>query len=312
MKFAYLIVTHKEPEQFIRLLQTIDSDESLFYIHVDKKVDIEPFKKVEEVIDPKKIIWLKRKSIIWAGFNMIRATLDGLHEILNSKEQLSHVTLLSGQDYPIKPIAAYHDYLIANYGKDYIETSEMPRKGWQSGGMDRILYHHLIFPKFRIAYPLLSYLNVKLRYREGGKWDLYKKIVGFLPKQKDFPREFLKNTKPYEGSQWWTLSILSVKNIVNFLNNDPTFYNYFKYTHVADEIFFPTLVKNNNINIEENIINNNLRHIDWNSNTGHPRTLDMTDKEVLLNSSAFFARKFDMDSEILSWIDKELLKKDSL
>ena len=308
MKFAYLVVTHKDPEQFIRLLQAIDSAESVFYIHVDKKVSIEPFKKVEDFIDPEKITWLKRKSIIWAGFNMIRATLEGIREILKSTDQLSHITLLSGQDYPIKPIQAYHDYLIANQGKDFIETSAMPRPGWQSGGMDRILYHHIIFPKFRLAYPLLSYLNVKLRYREGGLFDLYKKVVAFLPKQKDFPRKFLKDTLPFEGSQWWTLSISSAKNIIHFLDTDKQFYNYFKYTHVADEIFFPTLVKNNSINAAGNIVNNNLRHIDWNSDTGHPRTLDESDYNILAGSNDFFARKFDKDSEILNLIDKELLK----
>ena len=64
MTFAYLVFVHKNPDQFIRLITTIDTPDSVFYIHVDKKVDITPYKKIEEVVDPKKITWLKRKSIV--------------------------------------------------------------------------------------------------------------------------------------------------------------------------------------------------------------------------------------------------------
>lgn len=308
MKFAYLVFVHKNPDQFIRLIKAIDTPDSVFYIHVDKKADIGPFKKIEQAIDPNKITWLKRKGIVWAGFNMIRVSLDGLREIIKSKQPISHVTLLSGQDYPIKPIPEFHTFLMKNYGKDFIETSLMPRPNWQNGGMDRILYYHIHFPKFRLTYPLFSYLDIKLTYKQYGIWDVLKKIVPYIPKGKPFPRKFLENTTPYEGSQWWTLSFNTVKNIIRFLDKDERFYSYFKYTHVPDEMFFQTVVMNNDINQPENIINNNLRYVDWNSQSGHPRTLDETDLDKLANSEAFFARKFNEDSEVLNLIDNSLLK----
>jgi hypothetical protein len=306
MKFAYLVFVHKNPDQFIRLIKAIDNPDSVFYIHVDKKVDLTPYKKLEEIIDPEKITWLRRKGIVWAGFNMIRVSLDGLREIIKSKQSISHVTLLSGQDYPIKPTTEFHTFL-KNYGKDYIETSTMPRPNWQNGGLDRILYYHIHFAKLRLTYPLFSYLDVKLKYKQYGIWDILKKIIPYMPKSKPFPRKFLENTTPYEGSQWWTLSFNTVKSIIRFLDTDKHFYNYFKYTHVADEMFFQTMVMNNNINQAENIINNNLRYVDWNSQSGHPRTLDTTDLDKLAKNGAFFARKFDEDSEVLNLIDKNLL-----
>jgi hypothetical protein len=73
-------------------------------------------------------------------------------------------------------------------------------------------------------------------------------------------------------------------------------------------MFFQTMVMNNNINQPENIINNNLRYVDWNSQSGHPRTLDETDLDKLTNTDAYFARKFDEDSEVLNLIDKGMLK----
>lgn len=310
MKFAYLIFTHKNPDQFIRLLRRIDNDDALFYVHIDKKADIEPFKKVEQFIDPKKIVWIKRISIVWAGFNMIRAALSGMRDILNSNETISHVTLLSGQDYPIKPIAEYQKHLLNNYGKDYIETFKLPRPNWQNGGKDRYLYYHIIFPKFRIAWPFFSYVNTKLRFKPKGHYDFLRSLHRFMPRFKDFPRKFIAGATPYEGSQWWTLSMNSVKNILNSIDKNSTYYDYFKYTHVSDEMFFNTVIKNCHINTEDNIISNNLRYIDWSEDTtGHPRTFEDEDFDAIVNSGAFFARKFEPDTSILDIIDNKLLNK---
>jgi hypothetical protein len=310
MKFAYLIIAHKNPDQFVSLVKRLDSEDSVFFIHIDKKADIEPFQAILKSVDPHKIVWVKRRNIVWAGFNMIRVVLDGFKEILKFEHSFSHVTFISGQDYPIKPVETYHQFLRANPNKDFIEYSKMPRPNWQSGGFDRILYHHFIFPKVRFAYPLVSYLHVKLRYKEGGKWDLFKKIVNILPKGKEFPRKFLPDTIPYEGSQWWTLSIDTVNFIVTFLNKNKQFYNYFKYTHVADEIFFQTLLLNHLGGKLKNVVNNNLRYIDWqNGSDGHPAILTSRDLEALKKSDQFFARKLDtnLDKDILHKIDEECL-----
>ena len=310
MKFVYLIFTHKNPDQLIRLLRRIDNDDALFYIHIDKKVDITPFKKVEEFIDPKKIVWLKRISIIWAGFNMIRAALTGMREIMKSSEKISHVSLLSGQDYPIKPVKEFQDFLINNYGKDYIETHLLPRPNWQHGGKDRYLYHHIIFPKFRLAWPFFSYVNVKMEFKDPNVYNFFRKILPFVPLAKKFPRKFIKGATPYEGSQWWTLSMNSVKNIVHSIDTDPTYYDYYKYTHISDEMFFQTVVKNCNINTEDNIVNNNLRYIDWSDETtGHPVTLTDVDFDALVNSDRFFARKFEPDSSIMDLLDNKVLNR---
>lgn len=37
MKHAFLILAHTDPEQLKRLISSLNSDSSLFYIHWDKK-----------------------------------------------------------------------------------------------------------------------------------------------------------------------------------------------------------------------------------------------------------------------------------
>jgi hypothetical protein len=87
---------------------------------------------------------------------------------------------------------------------------------------------------------------------------------------------------------------------MNFLAEHPDYINYFKYTHIPDEMFFQTLIGNSPF--ADRIQKNNLRYIVFNDKTLlHPKILTINDKDMLMQSSAFFARKFDLrkDAEII-------------
>ena len=45
MKFAYLILCHKNPSQLTDLIDTLQDGSNYFFVHVDNKVDIVPFVK---------------------------------------------------------------------------------------------------------------------------------------------------------------------------------------------------------------------------------------------------------------------------
>ena len=313
MKFAYLIFAHKNPEQFIRLLKALDTEESRFFIHIDKKVQIDGFKKIVQQIDQSKITWLKRYSIVWAGFNQIRATLEGLKAVAASNENIDYVSFISSQDYPIKPVKGFHKYLYESQGKSFIEYFKLPRRNWANGGLDRIHYYHFLFPSFRIAFPLISYLKVKLPFTTEPKWSVLKKIIPFIPAAKKFPRKFLKDYTLYEGSNWFTLHINLVKETLDELEQNKNFYRYFKYTHHADEIFFQTIIINKCLKNSANIVNNNLRFVDWTENTGRPMIYRLQHFDMLKNNDCFFARKFDIeaDTAILDKLDKEILQPEN-
>jgi Core-2/I-Branching enzyme len=309
MKFAYLIFVHKNPNQFLKLAQRLDTADTLYFIHVDKKANLQSFKEVEKYIDPSKITWLPRQSIVWAGFNSIKATLQGLKVITQSNQNIGYVSFISGQDYPIKPITAYHHFLQNSNGNSFIEHSTLPRPNWANGGLDRIHYYHIMFNSFRLAFPPLSYLKAKLPFTKTKHLGALKIIAKFLPSAKKFPRKFLKDYVPYEGSNWFTFSAAMVKSIFDALDKDKDFYTFFKYTHHADEIFFQTLIVNKCLSNTNKVIGNNLRYVDWSENTGRPLIFKTSHFEALKNTDNFFARKFDedVDKEIFDKIDKELL-----
>ncbi|NLC18426.1 MAG: hypothetical protein GX757_04270 [Clostridiales bacterium] len=66
----------------------------------------------------------------------------------------------------------------------------------------------------------------------------------------------------------------------------------FKYTTCADEIFLQTIAYNSGF--ASNIINDNLRFIDWKrGSNSSPYIFRISDYNELINSKSLFARKFN-------------------
>lgn len=309
MKFAYLIFVHRNADQFIRLVKRLDTADSLFFVHVDKKANEEEYKKVMQFVDAGKFVWLRRWNIVWAGFNSMRATLHGLEEVARHPDPISHISFISGQDYPLKPVESYHRFLAQAGGKSFLEYAPLPRPGWQNGGLDRIHYYHFYFPSFKLVFPPVSFLKAKLPYAHGKKWNVLKKIIPFIPSVKKFPRKFLEGYKPYEGSSWFTFSLEMLKEILKEVQANKAFYNYFRYTQCSDEIFFQTLIVNRLPFLLEKTVNDNLRYIVFDKNTGRPFDNTLEHFDAFKQTDAFFARKFvpGISDAVMKKIDEELL-----
>lgn len=72
MKIAYLIAAHTDTVQLYNMVSALQiKNVTTFFIHIDKKVDINPFKdklsKCENVIFTK-----KRVKTYWGGFSQCR------------------------------------------------------------------------------------------------------------------------------------------------------------------------------------------------------------------------------------------------
>lgn len=309
MKFAYLILAHKNPKQLARLVGKLCADDSLIFIHIDKKIPQEAFELEINNLQVKNVHFVKeRKNIIWGGFNMIKTTLNGLKEIIESKEDISHVTLLSGQDYLLKPITTYHQFLLQHAGKSFIEHEALPFAHIPHKGMDRIGYYHWIFTrKIHIALPLISFLQVRSAYAKKGKLAIIRKIVHIFPKAKPYPRKFIAGMTPYYGSQWWVLAIDAVKYIFDAFSHNKLLYDFFEHTHIPDEMFFQSILLNAEEKISKNILNQSLQYINWaKPRREHPEDISLEDLDEILKSGKFIARKFEaeQDTAILDKLDE--------
>jgi hypothetical protein len=96
-----------------------------------------------------------------------------------------------------------------------------------------------------------------------------------------------------------------VKYILDFLKENPDYMKLFSTVLCSDEHFFQTILLNSPLKTQ--IINDNLRYINW-DNPSYPSILSINNINDVLESQCLFARKFDseIDNKILDAIDLKI------
>lgn len=270
MKIAHLILTHKNPKQLERLIGNLQHPGFDFYIHIDKKADIQPFMQIQWA---ENVFFIRnRTSIEWASYGTIQATINGFQEIL-PMQKYAYINVISGQDFVLKSASYIYDYFVTNRGNEFI-TCESIKNEWKEAA-PRVEKYHLI------------------NYRIPGKYRLEKILNLVLPKRK-FPFDF----EIVGRANWFALTAPACDYILDFINKNPSIVKYFWLCWGADEFMFSTILFNSHF---KPAIQNNLTYVDWSGpKTGHPTIFTKDFYPQLVASDKLFARKFDMD------IDKDI------
>ena len=168
MKIAFLIMAYKNPAQLGRLIQNLNSKDSAFYLHIDKKSNMSDFKGVlSKLNNYANITLLPRFNSYWRGPGIITAILHGLNQILDDRK-FNRIVLISGQDYPIKPLNDIFNFYEDNSDKNFISYFRLPCDHWKEGGLPRIKnYHFRVLGKTFISPPLCEpvHIHSKLFYK---------------------------------------------------------------------------------------------------------------------------------------------------
>lgn len=275
MKQAILITAYTDFENIVDLLNFFD-DDFYFFIHIDKKSRLNDSIRTRIVNDKRVKILSHNFSVNWAGINHLLAILSLCKTAVNFTE-LEYFHLLSGSDYPIKPLSHIKNFFKENKSNDYIHCELLPLKIWKHGGYDRLEYFHLydyINAKGSLGFLIHHFVRLQ-------------KLLLFKRKYKDIL------PKLYGGIVWWSLSRNTLVDVVNYTNMDDNLLKRLKYTFCAEEFYFQTVIKASSYT-HKNLFSNNLRYTDWNLRNGNnPAILDSSDYEKIMNSDAFFARKFN-------------------
>lgn len=275
MKLAHLLLVHKNPLQVKRLINCLNHDDSDIFIHLDLKCDLAEYKNLAST---KNVHFIKNRiKVKWGGYSTLQATINGFEEILRNGSVYSHINLLSGQDYPLKDITQIQDFLFKNQDKSFIEYHSIDEE-WYNG---RIRIAKYSFGDFEFP----------------GN-DMLERFVNFMTPKRKIPL----NLKPYGRSNWLTITPVSARYAIDFLNKHPSLKRYFKMMWGSDEVVIQTILLNSSM--KDTIINDNLRYIELGENA-HPKILTSADIDVLINSGKLFARKFDFhtDMTILDYLD---------
>ena len=276
MKIVHLILAHEAPGQILRLINSLQHNEADFFIHIDQKTAIEPFLSL---IRFNNVYFVKnRAKVYWGTYSVVRATLYSLEEILSFSKNYSHINLLSGSDYPLRPTQEIHDYFNENSDTAFIHYKDI-EKEW----------------------PNVIYRTKK--YYFGDYLKIGSVTFGILI-NKLFPLRKVVNDFILVGhSQWLTITPKHAEYILKYINENPEVKRFYRLSLVPDESMFHTILFNSPL--KETIVNNNLRYIDWSENKDHPKTLKMEDIDSLRMSGKYFARKFNpADTDILDYLDQ--------
>lgn len=290
MQKAYIILAHNKPAQLGRLVRSLDDRRSYFYIHIDRNCELETFTR--ELPHHNRCQLIKnREQGAWGQFGIVKATISGLQSVAREGISFGVVSLISGQDYPLHSNAYLDRFFERHHGRVFMEFFPIPAPIWtlSRGGLDRIELYHLGDRRRR------------------SRQRLSRLVTGLANISVIFKRHFPQGLVPYGGWQWWSIPMPAVDAILQFIDARPDYVRFHRWSLLPDEMFFQTILLNSrSAQIQDNLVNNCLRFIDWdNPNPTTPAVLTNEYFQALGKSNALFGRKFDSDRDanILDQLD---------
>lgn len=275
MKQAILITAYKDLNFISNIIQYFDDDFD-FYIHIDKKCT----EDITFLQNDTRVHVYRKYRIEWGGSNHIFAILLLMKEAYRiGKYGFYH--LITGSDFPIKPLSEFKAYFENHRNDNFIEYFQLPQVNWgYDGGYNRICYYSLALNLFDFR----------------GKWGGINHNIVRIQKALKLKRSFkFFGEKLWGGGTYWSLGTSGMESVLFYLAKNPKYIKRFKYTAVGEEIFFQTILLNE---LELKPLNNSLRYIIWSGDDVGPQTLTIKDFESVLQSNSFFARKFESEKSI--------------
>jgi hypothetical protein len=295
MKLACIVMAHHKPRQLARLLSALRHPQVRVYLHLDRRAPIDLFTRAFSEAGAGDMVLLPRYPTPWGSPQLVDATLGGFSRGIENG--CGYFVLISGQDFPLRPIGEIVDFLESVRSKSYLEYFSLPDPRWRFEGRDRTdFYTYTFFGRRETCIPrgedtsFLSrrgrLLNEMLRAR--GLFKPARRTPGYV--------------RPYAGSQWWNLSRDAVEYVLGFVDRHPDFRRYHEHTLLTEEIFFQSVLVGAGFEGRDELVNDNLRFMRWPAGQSHPSVLGIDDLPDMLASRKLFARKFDpaTDEKVLS------------
>jgi hypothetical protein len=287
-RLGIIVLAHRDPEQLATLLNTLRHPQVRLYLHVDSKVPIAPFNEAFERAGVEDITWLKRRRTRWGTLDTVEAELEGISLCLT--DGCDYVIVISGLDFPLRPIAEIVRFFSENRERTYLEALPIPSERWGFGGRDRIEFYAYRLPGAVLTcVPYGEDTSTMSRRRRPVNWALRLWTV-FRPK-----RKFPSYADPFGGSHWFNLSSAAAAYLLEFVEAHPDYRQYHKDTVCVDEIFVHSILRSTQFAETHEIVNDDLRYVVWEDlglrGTPHPNVLTLDDLPDMVSSGALFARK---------------------
>ena len=287
-KQAILIITHDISNLNLlnKQLKVLDSDCFDIFIHIDRKskILVNDIEKCEK----SKLNIYKEIKIYWGDISQVKAELFLIEKALEQNEKYDYLHLISGVDFPLKKPKEIHDYFNKCYGLEFVHFESLTMPDFKENWMK--------------YYRFVKNSNDNAISRKIDLFLLYLQMFLKINRFKKFDESF------YTGANWFSITDKFARYVIGKKEE----INKLKHTVSTDEVFMQTILYNSEFkdNLYYKGFDDNYdsckRLIDW--KRGKPYVWKMEDLKELEESNAFFARKFDCntDNEIIDYLYEKL------
>ena len=225
MNIAYLITAYNNPAHLHRLLRAVVTPSSAAFVHIDAKFDAQPFERIDlegvHFIHP-------RIPVYWGEFTMVQAILALIESALRHPTRFDYLMLISGTDYPIRPIAQLEAFLAEHVGTQFMNIVKMPDED-VSKPLSR-LRHYKVLSGRPLTIPLRAARRALIQ-------------SGVMSKERSF-ESALNGRAPYAGSTWWTMTREACEHVLDFVAREQAFVRFYRNTWFPDEGMIHTIIGN--------------------------------------------------------------------
>jgi len=270
VKLAYVITAHKNPRQLRRLLHAVYVPGNTYVLHVDvNALSTVHAAAADFAKTHPNCKVIPPQHIIWGSWRLAQAQIRGVREAIKISDDWTYCLNLTAQDYPLRTHEQIAAVLGQAPGKNYLETLRFADAS--EGPRKRLEFYW--FP-----------------------WRGQMKKLWRRRRQPDF--------EVFWGSNYFALT----RQACALLSDSPLskrMIKIFRLALCADELIFQNILMHSPL--KDTIVSKTFRKLVW-AGGSHPKTFTLADKEELLASDAFFARKFDdeVDAAILDVLDERL------
>lgn len=311
VKVGFAIVSHNHPAQLLRLVRTLNAMFDAPPIACNHNLSL---CSLQPGVFPSNVRFvIPHVNARWGRISIPLAALSAFR-LLRQHEEPDWFVLLSGSDYPVRPVHdIMHDLSTTEYDAflDHREvrldalSSAGPavRHGYERPEWVGEAYRRYCAYCFSLPWPspkrllsgCLPFWRKRVPIRHPG---LIRVIERLQPRLTVY-----RPPKIFAGDFWFEANQKAIDRLL-----DPSLDNLVRFYArkvIPDESIFHTALCNC---AALRICADNRRYADWTGGGSHPKWLDLSDVPRMIASGAHFARKFLPDGRVQEYIDKKLLQ----
>jgi hypothetical protein len=263
------------------LVGALNCDGVDFFIHIDKKVDIAPFKtEVENLVGGGQVHFLSddaRVRVNWGGYTQVVFQRNMIQCAIDSQYSYKRIVMLTGTDYPTVSNEVLVETL-CNTDKEFIIGFDINREEYQSGRrpphQNRFLYVYR-YDNGKFVRGVFNHLKIHR-----------------VKSVDDFEYKY------YYGSEYWCLSYECVKELMDAWDRDEKLQHIMKSVFAPSESWIHTLFFNSSYADKgiqyrdyEHRELANLSPLEYFYYVGKVKVLNDGDYEAIVKSNKMFCRK---------------------